>query len=133
MLKKSFTILMVLLLPLSQARAVMACSMMGETVVEECCCQHRDAEAVHREKDRATRCCKVVLTSQPQSFAFAAPTPTVSKSVSTSPQNDPPQALLPVVALPIQAVIDRESSQSLFLVVPRSLERLYLLTARLRL
>ena len=137
MLKKSFTVLMLLLLPLSQARAVMACSMMGSmpmdsTVMEECCCPQRDALDSERKADPANRCCTVVLEARQQGFATSVAPPSVEKPAYTQQHDEPPAASFQSVATFVSILPGRHALAPR-VDPPRSLEDLYLLTARLRL
>jgi hypothetical protein len=128
---------MLLMLPLTQARAVMACAMLDTRIADlhpmaECCCPKQGARASQHEDDPADRCCKVVLEARAQDFALGASPSSLDKPAYTKQHDDPP-SLPPVVTSPIPAIPFVPGMSCFTDEAPRSHQHLYLLTARLRL
>jgi Co/Zn/Cd efflux system component len=131
MLKKSFIVLLLLITPFAQARAMLICSMMNDQVIEHCCCPGHAGPAIPMQSDVSEgACCDVVIEVSDKDFAgVGTDLPTVKR-----PGHDVPD--LAVVVTPI-AVIPTVFATALPGPYAGTLSfpppRLYLRTARLRL
>ena len=131
MFKKAVILLMLIVTPFAQARAVLICSMMNGQVVEHCCCPgHGERAPRQRHAPEATACCDVVIEVTENGFAGVSPDQSTVKRAS----HDVPDthALAPpVTAAPTFVVATRPlPTANAAILTP---DRLYLRTARLRL
>ena len=131
MLKKFAVLLMLVLAPLAQARAVYFCSMMGGEVATECCCG--DAHERMRHDGAATdACCTVSIEPGRAEFAAAASTLSIPQSLSAQGSDAPPAVVDSWAGLRLPAFAIDASAPAREVVRPLT-RSLYLLTARLRL
>ena len=130
MFKKAIIVLLLLTTPFAQARAVLICSMMDNQVVEECCCPGHTEPAPRERTTPDATCCDVVVAVSDKAFAGVTSDQTTFKRIAP----DVPDvfvAAMPVPLVPTFGVALRPPSNANGpIAVP---ERLYLLTARLRL
>ena len=131
MFKKAVILLMLIVTPFAQARAVLSCSMMNGQVVAHCCCPgHGEGAPLQRDTPEATACCNVAIEVSEKVFAGVSPDqPTAKRAGHDTPDT---HALAPAVtAVPTFVVATRPlPSADAASLAP---DRLYLRTARLRL
>lgn len=132
MFKKAVIVLLLLITPFVQARAVLVCSMMNDVVVEHCSCpDHPEHAATTRDDAPEAACCDVVFEVSDKAFAGIGTDLPTLKRVS----HDAPDA----VTLAASAVVAPTFVVTARLLPPPtdalgiSQSRLYLRTARLRL
>lgn len=129
MFKRAVIVLMLLITPFAQARAVMICSMNTQPV-ERCSCP---GNADHGERMRHdapdAACCTVVIEAGSKAFAGVITDAPVVKRANPAPD----VTAMPVVpvSMPSPAVVQRFLPAAERLDLPQY--RLYLRTARLRL
>jgi len=130
MLKKSVVVLLLLITPFAQARAMIFCSMTNGAVIEQCRCPgHADhTKRIERDVPEAA-CCEVLIEVSDKDFAgTATDLPAVKRA-----GNDVPDSAVATPAVSVPSVF--------VVALPRpfngwqnfSPPRLYLRTARLRL
>jgi hypothetical protein len=131
MFKKAIIVLLLLTTPFAQARAVLICSMMNDRVVEKCCCPgHTEHHVPAQPEAPDATCCDVVVAVSDRAFAGVTSEQTTLKRIA----HDVPDVAMvaapaPLVAaflIPLRPPSDADGP----IAVP---DRLYLLTARLRL
>jgi len=131
MLKKSLIVLLLLITPFAQARAVLICSMMKGEVVEHCACPgHVEQRESTRHDAPDGTCCDVVIQVSDKDFAdVQANRPAVKRIGHDAPDVvavvAPPAVIPAVVAISEPLRFDGKLNSAL--------SRLYLRTARLRL
>jgi hypothetical protein len=130
MLKKSVIVLLLLITPFAQARAVLICSMMGGEVVEHCCCPGHAGRIVPIERDVDGACCDAAIVFADRAFAgISADLPTVKRPAHDVP--DVAVVVTPAAVIPTLFAIARPQQYANTPDFPPP--RLYLHTARLRL
>ena len=130
MFKKAVIVLLLLTTPFAQARAVLICSMMNDQVVEECCCPGHTEAAPNEHTTPDATCCDVVVAVSDKAFAGVTSDQTTFKRIA----HDVPDvfvAAMPAPLVPAFSVALRPPSNADGPIAAP--ERLYLLTARLRL
>jgi hypothetical protein len=134
MFRKAVILLLLMVTPFAQARAVMVCSMTDGPVVERCVCpedHHRSMSAHHAHGEQSSSCCTFVLEVSKREFV--APAVEAAKQLPTKRAWDD----VPVVTLlPTPAVVAAPGvppSPRLMRSPDPDPDRLYLRTARLRL
>lgn len=131
MFKKAVILLMLIITPFAQARAVLMCSMMDGQVVERCCCPgHGEGPPLQRDAPEADGCCDIVIEVTEKVFAGVNPDqPTVKRASHDIP--DTHALASPATIVPMFVVAARPLPAA---DTPRLAPyRLYLRTARLRL
>jgi hypothetical protein len=130
MFKKAVIVLLLLTTPFAQARAVLICSMMNDQVVEKCCCPGHTDHAPGKHTAPDATCCDVVVAVSDKAFAGVTADQTTFKRIA----HDAPDISMVAAPMPLvptfSVALRPPSSADGPLAVP---ERLYLLTARLRL
>ena len=130
MFKKAVIVLLLLTTPFAQARAVLICSMMNGQVVEKCCCPGHTEHVPDKHPTPDATCCDVVVAVSDKAFAgVTSDQTTLKRAAHDAP--DVAMAATPTPIVPTFAVALRLPSPAYSpFAVP---DRLYLLTARLRL
>lgn len=130
MFRKAVILLMLLITPFAQARAVLICSMMNGQIVEQCCCPgHAEHRAPTGHDAPAAACCEVAIEVSDRAFAgISAEQPTIKRLHDVS---DAITAAVPAPIVPTFAVAMRPPPPDKADVLAP--DRLYLRTARLRL
>jgi len=131
MFKKAVIVLMLLITPFAQARAVLICSMMNGQIVEHCCCPgHGEGAPIRRDAPEAAACCDVVVEISEHAFASVSADQSTFKRVSHDVPHThalaAPAAIVPMFAVATRPLLSADAVG----LVPY---RLYLRTARLRL
>ena len=130
MFKKAVIVLLLLTTPFAQARAVLICSMMGDQVVEKCCCPGHAEHSTNTHAAPDASCCEVVVAVGDKAFAGVTADQASLKRVA----HDAPNVFtVAPPALPAAAFAVALHPTSRVDVPALVLDRLYLRTARLRL
>ena len=130
MFKKAIIVLLLLTTPFAQARAVLICSMMNGQVVEKCCCPGHTQYVPDKRTAPDATCCDVVVAVSDKAFAGITCDQTTLKRIAHDVP-DVAMATTPAPTVPTFAVALRPPSTA---DGPFAFpNRLYLLTARLRL
>jgi hypothetical protein len=128
MFKKSVIVLLLLITPFAQARAVLICSMMKGEVVQHCVCPgHVDQRKSTRHDAPDGTCCDVVIQVSDKDFAG------VGAAVKRIGHDAPDIAAVVAPAAVIPTVFAVSNRLRFDGTLNRPPSRLYLRTARLRL
>ena len=129
MFKKAVILLLLLITPFAQARAVLICSMMNGQVVERCCCTGHAVHGATHDAPEA-RCCDTAIEVSDKAFAGVSADQPTGKRAS---HDLPVGAALPAPRVTIATFTVALRPQPPDDATRLAPDRLYLRTARLRL
>jgi hypothetical protein len=134
MFRKSVIVVLLLITPFAQARAVLVCSMMNEAPVERCVCPELHHEQMPHSPADHSKCCNVVIEVGHREFASSTFS-TASALPQMAAWADVPGIELNLIESPpaLAAADVSATSESVALRALSNAPPLYLGTARLRL